>query len=75
MRYGKSPGNDGLTIEFYICFWDIIKKPLFSVLKECIDRNEMTVTMKQGLIALIPKPGKDHSVIENWKPISQLNTD
>lgn len=75
MKIGKSPGNDGLTVEFYICFWDIIKDMFFQVLKECINRNEMTTTMKQGLITLIPKPGKDHLIIENWRPISLLNTD
>lgn len=43
--------------------------------KECIDRQEMTATMKQGLITLIPKPDKDHLLIENWGPISFLNID
>jgi len=28
MKKGKSPGNDGLTVEFYIHFWELIKQPL-----------------------------------------------
>ena len=26
----KSPGNDGLSMEFYECFWDEIKKPFLA---------------------------------------------
>ena len=28
MGNNKSPVNDGITIEFYIKFWDIVKEPL-----------------------------------------------
>ncbi len=31
--------------------------------------------MKQGLISLIPKPDKDPLEIDNWRPITLLNTD
>ena len=34
MENDKSPGNDGLTKEFYEAFWDDISQPLFhSLLK------------------------------------------
>ena len=34
----KSPGNDGLSKEFYECFWDEIKKPfLASIHKEFLE--------------------------------------
>lgn len=75
MKLKKSPGSDGLTVEFYLCFWDLIKDHLLSMYNECINRQEMTTTMKQGLITLIPKPGKDPLTIENWRPISLLNVD
>lgn len=71
----KSPGSDGLTVEFYLCFWDLIKDHLLLMFKDCIRRQEMTTTMKQGLLTLIPKPGEDHLIIENWRPISLLNID
>ena len=35
----------------------------------------MTTTMKQGIISLIPKPGKDAHCIDNWRPISLLTID
>ena len=32
-------------------------------------------SMSQGLITLIPKPGKDPMCIENWRPITLINND
>ena len=75
MTSGKSPGIDGLSTEFYSFFWDIIETPLMNMFKECIENNEMSTTMKQGLINLIPKPNKDPLLVENWRPITLLNTD
>ena len=51
-RNGKSPGIDGITIEFYKHFWTDIKELLYNVI-ECVE------TMKTGLITLIPKSNKD----------------
>lgn len=59
--------------EFQICFWDLIKYHLLLMYNECIDKEEMTTTMNQGLMTLIPKPEKDPLVIENWRPVSLLN--
>ena len=75
MKKGKSPCNDGLSVEFYLIFWDIIVDPLLELFKECLDRKEMSISMKQGVITLIPKPDKDHLLIENWRPITLLNID
>lgn len=68
MKTGKSPGVDGLATEFYLCFWDIVEAPLMEIYRECIDKEEMSTTMKQGIISLIPKPNKDPLSIENWRP-------
>lgn len=75
MKKGKSPGTDGLSVEFYVHFWDIIESLLLELLKECIVRKEMSTSMKQGTITLIPKPDKDNLLIENWRPITLLNID
>lgn len=50
MKKGKSPGNDGLSVEFYLHFWDIIADSLLELFKECIDGKEMSTSMKQGVI-------------------------
>lgn len=56
MKKGKSPGSDGLTLEFYLQFWNLIEHHLFKVFCLCIEQGEMSTSMKQGAICLIPKP-------------------
>lgn len=75
MKKNRSPSTDGLSVEFYLCFWDVIDDPLFEVHKECIEFNELSTSMKQGLITLLPKPDKDHLILDNWHPITLLNVD
>ncbi len=48
---------------------------LFQVFLESIHNNALASTMKQGLINLIPKPGKDSRQIDNLRPITLLNCD
>ena len=71
----KSPGTDGLTTNFYQFFWKVIRSLLFNAIKECLEKKELTSTMKQGLITLIPKPGKDKRLLDNLRPMTLLNTD
>ncbi len=75
MKKGKSPGIDGLSVEFYTHFWDTIKSPLVTMYKECIIQRDLTVTMKQGIIYLIPKANKDILSIDNWHLITLLTVD
>lgn len=60
MSKGKSPGIDGISVEFYHHFWNIIGNPLMELFNEYLSKKEMATTVKQGLITLIPKPDKDH---------------
>ena len=39
MKNGKSPGIDGITIEFYKHFWNDIKDLLYNTFIECIDKR------------------------------------
>ncbi len=71
----RSPGPDGLTANFYKHFWEDVKTLLFQTLKETKDNPSLPQTMKQGLIVLIPKPGKDSKVLDNWRPITRLSND
>lgn len=70
----KSPGLDGLPFEFYRTFWQDINKLVLEVFRDCIKKGELTESMKQGLITLIPKPNKDSSYLDNWCPITLLNS-
>lgn len=58
--------QNGLSVELYMHFWELIQNPFICMYKECISQKEMAATMKQGIISLIPKPNKDPLlIIEN----------
>ena len=69
MKKNKSPGLDGLPLEFYITFWDKIKHMLVDSYNLSFDENELTSSQRQSVMALIYKKG-DKELIENYRPIS-----
>lgn len=71
----KSPGNDGLSYEFYKQFWNILKQPLLDCFLYSFDKDELSNSQKQSLITLLEKPGKNQMHLENWRPISLINFD
>ena len=71
----KTPGNDGIPIEFYKTFWNLISDSFTRCVNECFDKGEMSCSQKQAVITLIEKKGKDRSLLENWRPISLVNVD
>ena len=75
MKNDKSPGNDGLTKEFYVTFWDDIKATFFSSLKQAKERKKLRISQRQAIIKLIGKKDRDKRYIKNWRPISLLNVD
>ena len=75
LKINKSPGIDGFTAEFYKQFCESLAPFLKEVYRESTDRGSLPPTLCQGLIILIPKPKKDHLILDNWRPISLLNND
>ena len=73
MSVGKSPGNDGLSVEFYKLFWEDIKFALFDSFKYSREVGELSASQRQAIIKLIEKRDKDKRYIQNWRPISLLN--
>ena len=72
---GKTPGNDGIPIEFYKTFWPLIGTLMTDSFNEAYDNKEMSSSQKQAIITLIDKKGKDRIFSENWRPISLTNVD
>jgi len=72
---GKSPGNDGLSSEFYMRFWPDIKDLLMGCLQANIINGTMTTSQRQSVISLLEKEGKDKLHLKNWRPISLINVD
>jgi len=75
MKLGSAPGLDGLTVDFYHTFWDELSPYLFKMYNFCYEMGTFRTTTSEGVIRLIPKPGKNPLHVENWRPISLLNVD
>ena len=71
----KSPGTDGINVEFYDYFWRIIGQPLYQCFIYSFEHGELSNSQRQAIITLLEKPGKDRQQIKNWRPISLLNHD
>ena len=57
-KNGKSPGNDGLTAEFYQAFWPTLGHLLVDSLNSSFEKGEMANSQKQGIIRLIEKKSR-----------------
>ena len=75
LRKGRAPGNDGLTVEFYLHYWDLIGTFFHRALLDSINKKLLGSSQRDGLIKLIPKKGKDLLDVANWRGICLLNVD
>ena len=55
----KSPGNDSLTVEFYLVFWPAFGSLLVESLNYAFEYGELSNSQKQAVITLVEKRGKD----------------
>ena len=55
MQNNKTPGNDGLTKEFYEAFWNEIKHVFLKSLKQAKEKGQLSISQRQAVIKLIEK--------------------
>ena len=60
----QTPGNDGLTIEFYLTFWDLVGECLMDALTFAQGQGQFFTSPKQAMITLLEKD-KDRGFIKN----------
>ena len=74
MAKGKPPGSDGLPMEFYVAFWELLGGNLVNVFNASLEAGLLPFSQREALIALMFKKGDrlDH---KNCRPISFLNVD
>ena len=70
----KSPGLDGIPIEFYKTFYNEITDELHELFSKILENGHPCTSQSTALITLIPKSGDLHD-IKNWRPISLSCTD
>ena len=74
IKNNKSPGLDGIPVEFYKMYWKNISEDLHQVLKHSYEIEELPKSQYDAVIRLLYKKGERED-IKNWRPISLLNTD
>ena len=75
MPNNKSPGIDGLSIEVIKVFFKQIGTQLFETIQWCVQHGQLTLSMRRGLLCLIPKKDRDPCRIKNWRPLTLMNSD
>lgn len=58
-----------------MCFWDKLALPLLEAYQFANNTKKLHISARRGILSLIPKKDRDYLRLQNWRPITLLNTD
>ena len=73
-KNGGAPGFTGLTFEFYKVFWGKLKHAILACFNYSFEINRLPGSLTKGVISLLPKGDKPRNKIENYRPITLLDS-
>jgi len=75
MTKATTPGPDGLSNTYLKKLWGLLGPLILNAWQCSVATGSLPASHKRSLLRLIPKAGKDHKLIKNWRPITLSNCD
>lgn len=75
MKIKKSPGPDGLPVEFYRRFAKVLIPVMKKAFSHIFQEETLPPSWQEAMLMPILKPGKDHLTCSSYRPIALLNVD
>ena len=73
MPKNRSPGSDGFSVEFFQLFWVDLKMFFWQMVNGSIETGTLPLTLREGILTLVPKPNRPRGEIKSYRPITLLN--
>ena len=74
LSLGKTPGPDGLPVEFYRTMWSFIKDDYVTMVEQLYQTQNLSYIQRNGTIRLTFKK-EDRYNLKNYRPVSLINVD